>query len=76
MIKTKTHTEWEGGTFIKRFFKSWIGWMAGVFAGIFLISLWDGGEVDWRLFIGLGIGGLIGTSIGIGIKKTFKKEEN
>ncbi|WP_167449406.1 hypothetical protein [Halobacillus trueperi] len=50
--------------------------MAGVFAGIFLISLWDGGEVDWRLFIGLGIGGLIGTSIGIGIKKTFKKEEN
>ncbi|SDN96399.1 hypothetical protein SAMN05421677_10268 [Halobacillus aidingensis] len=49
--------------------------MVGVLAGIFIISLWNGGNLDWSLFINLGIGGLIGTLIGLGIKKTFKKEE-
>ncbi len=66
----------KGGTRIKRFFKSWIGWMVGVLAGIILISLWNGEGIDWSLVIGLCIGGLIGTTIGIGVKKTFKKEEN
>ncbi|MGR9050697.1 hypothetical protein ACQ4XT_18840 [Halobacillus faecis] len=66
----------EGGTLIKKFFKSWIGWMFGVLAGIFIISLWNGGEIDWSLLIGLGIGGLIGTSIGMGIKKNFKQDKD
>lgn len=66
----------KGGTRIKRFLKSWFGWMVGVLAGIFLISLWNGEGIDWSLVVGLCIGGLIGTTIGIGVKKTLKKEEN
>lgn len=60
---------------MRSFFKSWIGWMIGVLAAIVIISLWNGGGIDWSLFIGLGIGGLIGTCIGLGMKKAFKKEE-
>ncbi|GEN52756.1 hypothetical protein [Halobacillus faecis] len=63
-------------TLIERFFKSWFGWMIGVLVGISLISLWNGEGIDWSLIIGLSIGGLIGTSIGIGLKKNLKKEKN
>ncbi|MEK3953721.1 MULTISPECIES: hypothetical protein [Psychrobacillus] len=39
------------------------------------MSLWKNGEVEWGRFVGLPIGGLIGTVI-LGIMKGFKNKEN
>lgn len=61
---------------IKSFLKSWLGWVIGSLISIFIISLWNGGEVDWGLFAALNIGGLIGTIIGFGIRKVIKYVES
>ncbi|SES46177.1 hypothetical protein SAMN05518872_12410 [Psychrobacillus sp. OK032] len=55
--------------------KSMIGWFIGVLIGVFIISLWENGEVDWGYFVALSIGGLIGAVI-LGIMKAFKNDES
>lgn len=57
---------------IRSLLKSWIYWVIGVLIAVFIISLWENGEVDWGLFVTLSIGGLIGTVIGLGIKKAIE----
>ncbi|MEK5209798.1 hypothetical protein [Psychrobacillus sp. FSL H8-0510] len=52
-----------------------IGWFIGVLIGVFIISLWENGEVDWGYFVTLSIGGLIGAVI-LGIIKAFKNDES
>lgn len=44
--------------------------------GVFIISLWEKGKVDWGHFVTLSIVGLVGTAIGLGIKKAVKKAES
>ena len=39
---------------------------------VFIVSLWGNREVDWGHFVTLSIGGLIGTVIGLGIKKAIE----
>lgn len=60
---------------IKSLLKSLVGWIIGVLIVVFIISLWEGGEVDWGHFVALSIGGLIGAVI-LGILKAFKNDES
>ncbi|MFC3039211.1 hypothetical protein ACFOGI_02980 [Virgibacillus xinjiangensis] len=52
--------------------KSCIGWVIGSFIAIFLISWWNGGEIDWEHFAIISIAGLVGTTIGFGVEKAIK----
>ncbi|MEO4054863.1 hypothetical protein [Solibacillus sp. CAU 1738] len=61
---------------IKSFLKSWLGWVIGLLIGVFIVSLWKNGEVDWGNFAALSIGGLTGTIIGIGIRRAVKNDES
>lgn len=60
---------------IKSLMKSFIGWVIGVLIAVFIISLWENGEVDWGRFVALSIGGLISAVI-FGIMKAFKNDES
>ena len=63
---------------LKNLLGSSIGWVIGALIGVFIISLWTNGEVDWGHFVCISLGGLIGTIIGFGIIKVVKvtKKEN
>ncbi|MGJ9384342.1 hypothetical protein [Salipaludibacillus sp. CF4.18] len=56
--------------------KFWLTWVVGVITAGFIISLWQGGEVDWGHIVTMSIAGLIGVLIASGIKKVFKKDED
>lgn len=60
---------------IKSLLISLMYWLIGVLIAVFIVSLWKNGEVEWERFVGLGIGGLIGTVI-LGIMKAIKNKEN
>lgn len=55
--------------------KSWIGWVFGVLISVFIIGIWKNREVDWGHFVTLSIGGLVGTAIGLGIKKVIAESK-
>ena len=55
--------------------KSWIGWVIGVLIGLIIIGLWKNREVDWGNFFTLSIAGLVGTTIGLGIKKVIAENK-
>lgn len=61
---------------IKSILKFWISWIVGAIIAVLVISLWKNEEVDWGYIITLSIVGLIGGTIGKGLRKFLKKNEN
>ncbi|MCA0972205.1 hypothetical protein LCM20_16475 [Halobacillus litoralis] len=60
------------GLFIKDLFKTWSVWCGGIVAAVVLINLIADEAYGWGRFIGMCAGGLIGISIGVGIKGAVK----
>lgn len=56
---------------MKNVFKRWSAWCFGVLISIVIVRIFSDKAIDWGLFIGLAIGGLIGTSVVIGIRRVF-----
>ncbi|MFC4559339.1 hypothetical protein ACFO3D_14155 [Virgibacillus kekensis] len=53
--------------------KSWVIWITGVVAGVFLYSLIRGEAMDWEHMILMSVSGLIGIFIAGGIKKAVSQ---
>jgi len=45
---------------IKDILKCWIPWVLGVVVVVFVLSLLENEEIDWRLIVSMSIAGLIG----------------
>ena len=43
--------------------------------GVIIIGLWKNREVDWGNFVTLSIAGLVGTAIGLEIKKVIAESK-
>ena len=60
---------------MKELIKRWSAWCFGVLISIGIVRIFSDQAIDWGLFIGLAIGGLVGTSVVIGVKRVFTNRE-
>lgn len=61
---------------MKDLFKRWSAWCFGVLISVVIVRMFSDKAIDWGLFIGLAIGGLIGTSVVMGVKRIFISREH
>lgn len=64
-----------GGITIENLLKPLLAAVLGAPISVFIIALWKNKEVDWDFFIASTIGGLIGVTIALGIKKIIAESK-
>ncbi|UFT98361.1 hypothetical protein KO561_14280 [Radiobacillus kanasensis] len=58
----------------KELLKAWVPFITGVFLVEILMSNWQNEPFNWNFAVNLSIAGMIGSSIGIVLRKVFKNE--
>ncbi|MBA2176119.1 hypothetical protein H0266_14575 [Halobacillus locisalis] len=56
--------------------KRWSAWCFGVLISVVVVRIFSDEAIGWAPFIGVAIGGLVGTSVVMGVKRVIKSRES